>query len=363
MVLEDVVAAGVRNAFARNPVVDRESIEHGVRRANRSVARGVGRIEWIGSLEAYIRRSAELLVEGWTADDADPLTPPQPVSGSGRGIPRLDRLLAIERELWRAERAAHNTSRLTPSRRLPVYLNAIEAPALASDAAGDALATAALAATVPSAREHGFAMESYWKYSDDHWSQTRALAALPFLAQIADCFSAGLYAAARWRRRGETRTLLIERPRLRLANGQLHCANEPAVVWPDRSGRWYWQGIAVPAKLVASRDDLSAEQIARIDNQELRRVALERLGWQRFLETADAELRAQDDYGKLWSTQIRFDGERAQVVEVVNATPELDGSYRRYFLRVPPEMRTARQAVAWTFGFDDADRFVVNAAS
>jgi hypothetical protein len=363
MALEEVVAAGVRNAFARNPVVDRASIERSLRRANRSIARRIGPIEWIGSLEAYIRQSAELLLDGWTVDSADPLTPPQPEPGSGCDTPRFGRLLAIERELWRAERAAHNTSRLTPSRRLPVYLNAIEAPALASDAAGDALGTAALAATVPPPRKHGFATVSYWKYDDDHWAQTRAVAALPFLVQMADCFAAGLYAAARWRRGGETRTILIERPRLRLANGRLHRANEPAVLWPDGSGRWYWQGIAVPAKLAASRDDLSAEQIARIDNQELRRIALERLGWQRFIETASAELRAQDDYGKLWSTEIRLDGERAQVVEVVNATPEPDGSYRRYFLRVPPQVRTAREAVAWTFGFEDADRFIVAAAS
>ena len=65
-------------------------------------------------------------------------------------------------------------------------------------------------------------------------------------------------------------------------------------------------------------------------------------------ERTTAELRAQDDYGKLWSTQIGLDGERAQVVEVVNATPESDGSYRRYFLRVPQAVRTAREAVAWT---------------
>ena len=60
---------------------------------------------------------------------------------------------------------------------------------------------------------------------------------------------------------------------------------------------------------------------------------------------------------------MRLDGERAQVVEVVNATPEPDGSYRRYFLRVPPQVRTAREAVAWTFGFEDAERFIVAAAS
>jgi hypothetical protein len=165
MALEDVVAAGVRNAFARNPVVDPQSIERSLRRANRSVARRVGWIEWIGSLEAYIRRSAELLVDGWTADDADPLTPPQAAYGTeGRDMSRLDRLFTIERELWSAERAAHNTSRLTPSRRLPVYLNAIEAPALASDAARDALGTAALAATVPPPRKHGFATVNLWVF-------------------------------------------------------------------------------------------------------------------------------------------------------------------------------------------------------
>jgi hypothetical protein len=103
--------------------------------------------------------------------------------------------------------------------------------------------------------------------------------------------------------------------------------------------------------------------VAGIDNQELRRVALEQMGWQRFLDTANAQLRAQDDFGKLWDTGIRLDGERAHLVEVLNATAEPDGTYRRYFLRVPPTVRTARAAVAWTFGFDNADEYVLAAAS
>ncbi len=37
-------------------------------------------------------------------------------------------------------------------------------------------------------------------------------------------------------------------------------------------------------------------------------------------------------------------------VEVVNGTRESDGSYKHYFLRVPPNVTTARQAVAWTYG-------------
>lgn len=92
-------------------------------------------------------------------------------------------------------------------------------------------------------------------------------------------------------------------------------------------------------------------------------MALEHIGWERFLATADAELRAQDDYGKLWATRVRIDGEHVHLVEVVNATAEPDGSQRRYFLRVPPDTRTARAAVAWTFGFEDADDYILAAAS
>jgi hypothetical protein len=39
-------------------------------------------------------------------------------------------------------------------------------------------------------------------------------------------------------------------------------------------------------------------------------------------------------------------------VEVVNSTPEPDGTRRTYFLRVPPTVQSAREAVAWTFALD-----------
>ncbi|MGI8809523.1 MAG: DUF6745 domain-containing protein [Acidimicrobiales bacterium] len=38
------------------------------------------------------------------------------------------------------------------------------------------------------------------------------------------------------------------------------------------------------------------------------------------------------------------------MVQVLNATLEADGSFKAYFLRVPPWVTSARQAVAWTFG-------------
>ena len=152
------------------------SVERTLRRANRSLGRSLGRIEWAGSLEAYIRRSADLLLEGWTLDDDCPLSPPKHVYGgeAGRSNRRLSALAAIERRLWEDERAAHSTARLSRSKRLPVYLNAIDAPSTAADAALLALQAEATAATTPAARERAFAAEKYWRWGDEHWAQARA---------------------------------------------------------------------------------------------------------------------------------------------------------------------------------------------
>ena len=37
------------------------------------------------------------------------------------------------------------------------------------------------------------------------------------------------------------------------------------------------------------------------------------------------------------------------MVKVVNSTAEPDGSFKDYYLRVPPAITKARDAVAWTF--------------
>jgi hypothetical protein len=58
----------------------------------------------------------------------------------------------------------------------------------------------------------------------------------------------------------------------------------------------------------------------------------------------------QDDFGRLWEDGSDGSGEPIRIVEVVNATPDEDGSSRHYFLRVPPSVGTAQEAVAWTFG-------------
>ena len=56
-----------------------------------------------------------------------------------------------------------------------------------------------------------------------------------------------------------------------------------------------------------------------------------------------------DRCGALYWLDQRFD-EPIVAVRVINHTPHADGSFEEFWLRVPPSMQTAREAVAWTFG-------------
>ncbi|MGD9682676.1 MAG: DUF6745 domain-containing protein [Candidatus Obscuribacterales bacterium] len=89
-------------------------------------------------------------------------------------------------------------------------------------------------------------------------------------------------------------------------------------------------------------------------NVESRRVMIERYGHERYLKDSGAFLIDSDALGKLYRKEISGD-EPLVMVEVINSTPEPDGTTRTYFLRVPPTIETAREAVAWTFGMEHSE--------
>ena len=76
---------------------------------------------------------------------------------------------------------------------------------------------------------------------------------------------------------------------------------------------------------------------------------IEYFGFTRYLHESGASKVQSDNFGSLWRIDLPQD-EPLVMVEVVNATKEPDGSVRTYFLRVPPDTRTAHAGVAWTFG-------------
>lgn len=130
---------------------------------------------------------------------------------------------------------------------------------------------------------------------------------------------------------------------------RLHCADGPAIVWPDGWGVWAFHGVRVPQQVIERPESLDPQAILAEPNAEVRRVMIERYGYDRLLRTTKAHRVNEDDCGILWRIDLA-DDEPLVAVEVLNSTPEPDGSIRQYVLRVPPDTKTARAAVAWTFG-------------
>ena len=135
---------------------------------------------------------------------------------------------------------------------------------------------------------------------------------------------------------------------------RLHCETGAAVRYSDGFSVFAIHGIRVPGKVVAAPESLTVREIESETNVEVRRVMIQRYGLERFLVDGKAEEIHRDDFGILYRKQLPND-EPVLMVKVVNSTPEPDGSVKDYFLRVPPTMERARQAVAWTFGKDEND--------
>lgn len=171
----------------------------------------------------------------------------------------------------------------------------------------------------------------------------------PLLDALIDLSSAGSWWAF------DDFAVLNERPSaLRLDEARrLHAPDEPAVAYGADWWLFAWHGTLVPRRVVDIRL-MRPGLIVDEPNAELRRMMLERYGLARFRRDARARLMHEDHWGRLWRVRVP-DDEPITTVEVVNATPEPDGSVRHYELRVPPAMQTAVQAVAWTFGMSPAE--------
>lgn len=131
-------------------------------------------------------------------------------------------------------------------------------------------------------------------------------------------------------------------------NKVLHSRNSASVEFKDGFKIYTWNGRMIPDYFIENPDKITAKYIQSEENAELRQIALTIYGQERYLKDIKAKKLHEDKYGILHAYTDELLGE-IKVVEVVNSTAEPDGTFKRYFLRVPPEMQTAHEAVAWTF--------------
>lgn len=143
-------------------------------------------------------------------------------------------------------------------------------------------------------------------------------------------------------------------------NNRLHCVDGPAFQW-EGEHLYYWHGAIAPTWLIEQPEKITIESIQNEANLTMRSILLERYGLDRFMNDSGASqidrvtIRGRNcDLYHLRPDKWSID-QSITMIKVTNATPEPDGTFKDYWLRVPPNFTSAIAAVAWTFNMSAPD--------
>jgi hypothetical protein len=163
------------------------------------------------------------------------------------------------------------------------------------------------------------------------------------------------------------------------AQNRPHAEDGPFCRWRDGSRLYSVHGVRVPGWIVDHPERITVETIDAERNAEVRRVMIQKYGLARFVKDSGAVEVHRDEFGMLRRRKMPHEAEPLMTIEVVNSTPEPDGTFKVYTLRVHPELKplppghlsanakrqwldkakpqalTAKAAVASTFGMTAAE--------
>jgi len=165
---------------------------------------------------------------------------------------------------------------------------------------------------------------------------------------------------------GKTNDVVTKRDEL----GRMHCETGPAYISKTRvvcyqEGRrhgydidvfgsisYYFEGVQVPPRYIRDPKSLTFEEVIQNKNTEVRYVGMKVYGLERMRKEEKFTVVHSDDVDGSSRELLKFSGifeEPVMLVKVLNGTAEDDGTYKNYYLQVPPNMKTCQEAVAWTF--------------
>ncbi|PJF38186.1 MAG: hypothetical protein CUN55_18290, partial [Phototrophicales bacterium] len=120
---------------------------------------------------------------------------------------------------------------------------------------------------------------------------------------------------------------------------RIHCENDSCIAWDDGYKLYAINGVVVPEKVVLNPETITIQEIQSEENQEKRRIMIERYGADKYLGEIDAQVIDVDIRG------VHGAGPRALMREP-NGNQWLvcnDGSTDRvYHLFVPDSIKTCR---------------------
>lgn len=116
-----------------------------------------------------------------------------------------------------------------------------------------------------------------------------------------------------------------------------------------------WRGVAIDHRIAFQPESITGAEVLAQQNTELRRVLIERMGYERFLAEARPQVidRDRDPGGPRELLRLPL----ANDEDLVCLSCRCPSTQRHYLLRVPPGMRSCHQAAAWMAGFDDPAKY------
>jgi len=157
-------------------------------------------------------------------------------------------------------------------------------------------------------------------------------------------------------------------------DGNLHRDDGPALITPTRithyqNGKkhgvdadkfgsifYYFENIRIPPHFFLQKEKLTIDEVFKHPNSEVRYVGIKLIGLEKVL--TDERTQIIDECYSTGMVLFQIEGiftEPINYLKVINSTAEPDGTYKNYFLCVPPEMKKCKEAVAWTFRMKPKD--------
>jgi hypothetical protein len=156
--------------------------------------------------------------------------------------------------------------------------------------------------------------------------------------------------------------------------GRLHRDDGPAYITPTRitwykDGRkhgmdadkygslfYYYENIRVPPHYITNPESLTLQEVLAHVNTEVRFVGMKIVGMDKVMNDKKTKIIHRDEEKGQVLFQIKgIFQDPVCYVKVVNSTQEPDGTFKDYYLCVPPDVKTCKQAVAWTFRLEEQE--------
>ena len=116
-----------------------------------------------------------------------------------------------------------------------------------------------------------------------------------------------------------------------------------------------WAGINIDRRIAFHPEAIRVEEVLEERNAERRRALLDRYGYGRFLQEAQAEILDEDvdPGGARQLLRVKLEGDE----DLVALSCRCPSTAHQFMIRVPPTTPTCRHAAAWIAGFDDPEDY------